>query len=156
MNTLLDAGYPKGALNYWKAGFFAGLTDELIGDATACFAEYPSNMGAMIFEHFHGAVTRVGVTDTAWPHRHEGFNFVLVSEWMDPALTDQCIAWARSTYAKLEPHMEGSRYVNYMDADDTAVVRSAYGPNYDRLARIKRRYDPENVFRHNQNIPPAT
>jgi len=155
MNTLIDAGYPKGALNYWKAGFFAGLTDEVIDIATACFAEYPSDMGGMVFEHFHGAVTRVGVSETPWPHRREGFNFVLTSEWMDPALTDQCIAWARATYAKLEPHMEGARYVNYLDDDDTAVVRSAYGPNYDRLAQIKRQYDPENIFRHNQNIPPA-
>jgi hypothetical protein len=155
MNTLIDAGYPKGALNYWKAGFFGELSDEVIDIATTCFAGYPSNMGGLVFEHFHGAVTRVGVTDTPWPHRHEGFNFVLISEWLDTTLTDQCIDWTRSTYANLEPHMEGSRYVNYMDDDDTAVVRSAYGPNYDRLAQVKRQYDPENVFRHNQNIPPA-
>ena len=155
MNTLLDDGYPKGALNYWKSGFFADITDEVIDIATKSFAEYPSNMSGMVFEHFHGAVTRVGVTETPWPHRHDGFNLVMTAEWMDPALTEQCITWTRSTYAKLEPHMEGARYVNYLDADDASGVRAAYGPNYDRLVAVKRQYDPENVFRHNQNIPPA-
>jgi FAD/FMN-containing dehydrogenase len=156
MNTLLDDGFPRGALNYWKSGFFGDLTDDVIDIATASFAEYPSNMGGMVFEHFHGAVTRVGVTDTPWPHRHDGFNLVMTAEWMDPALAEQCITWTRSTYAKLEPHTVGARYVNYLDDDDDASgVRAAYGPNYDRLVAVKRQYDPENVFRHNQNIPPT-
>ncbi len=155
MNTLIDDGYPKGALNYWKSGFFTDLTDEVIDSAVESFADYPSNMGGLVWEHFHGAVTRVGVTDTSWPHRHDGFNLIVLAEWMDPALTDHCIAWTRSTYAKLEPHMKGAVYVNYLDHDDTAAIGSAYGPNYERLAKIKRQYDPDNVFRHNQNIRPA-
>ena len=74
MNTLLDAGYPTGALNYWLSSFTRGLTDGLIDTMVERFASVPSPMTVMLLEHFHGAVTRVGVTDTAVPHRAEGWN----------------------------------------------------------------------------------
>ncbi len=155
MNTMIDAAYPKGALNYWKSGFFADLTDEVIDTAVSCFADYPSPLGGLVFEHFHGAFTRIPATETAWPHRHAGFNLVMTAEWMDPSQTDTCVSWTRATYAKLEPLMQGGRYVNYLDDDDAAAVGAAYGPNIARLREVKRRYDPGNVFRHNQNITPA-
>src|ERR671937_2628939 len=85
MNTILDAGYPAGALNYWLSSFTRGLPDELIDIAVERFAAVPSPMSAVLFEHFHGAVTRVGVSDTAVPHRDEGWNLVLPSVWVDPA-----------------------------------------------------------------------
>ena len=155
MNTILDDGYPKGALNYWKSSFFNELSDEVIDILVESFETQPSAMGGAIFEHFHGAVTRVGEADTAWPHRHEGFNLVILNEWLDPARTDANIAWSRSLYARLEPHAAGRRYVNYLDEDDFDAVAAAYGPNLARLAEVKRRYDPENVFHHNLNIQPA-
>ncbi|TMM00600.1 MAG: oxidoreductase, partial [Actinobacteria bacterium] len=78
------------------------------------------------------------------------------SEWTDPAATDENVAWARETYAALEPHLAPLRYVNYLDEDDVGnAVRAAYGPNYERLRQLKRRYDPENIFRLNTNIDPA-
>jgi FAD/FMN-containing dehydrogenase len=155
MNTIIDDGYPRGALNYWKSRFVQSLEDGLIDAIVAAFAECPSPMGAMVIEHFHGAVTRIGVEDTAIPHRQESYNVVIPGEWLDPADTEANVAWVRATYASLDPYAAGGRWLNYLaddDADD--AVGAAYGPNYDRLREVKRRYDPDNVFRLNHNIVP--
>jgi FAD/FMN-containing dehydrogenase len=156
MNTLLDEGYPAGALNYWLSSFTRGLTDELISVALERFAMVPSPMTGILFEHFHGAVTRVGATDTAVPHREKGWNLLIPSVWTDPADTDANIAWTRETFAALRPHFGTGRWLNYL-GDDQAddAIRAAYGPNYDRLVEVKRRYDPNNVFHLNHNIAPS-
>jgi FAD/FMN-containing dehydrogenase len=155
INSILDAGYPTGSLNYWLSSFTSGISDELIDTALERFATVPSPMSAILFEHFHGAVCRVGETETAIPHREEGFNLVLPSVWLDPADTEANIAWTRETHAAFAPHLTERRWLNYL-ADDQGddAVRGAYGPNYDRLVELKRRYDPENVFHHNHNIQP--
>jgi FAD/FMN-containing dehydrogenase len=155
MNTILDAAYPAGALNYWMSSFVKGLTDELIDIVVERFAAIPSPMSVVLFEHFHGAVTRVGVTDTAVPHRDEGWNLLLPSEWTDPADTERNIAWTRETFSALRPHFGTGRWLNYL-GDDQAddAIRAAYGPNYDRLVEVKRKYDPDNVFHLNHNIAP--
>jgi FAD/FMN-containing dehydrogenase len=155
MNTLLDAGYPKGGLNYWLSSFTRGLPDALIDTAVERFASVPSTMTAILFEHFHGAVTRVSPTDTAVPHREPGWNLVIPSVWTDPAATEANIHWTRETYGALAPHLAARRWLNYL-GDDQAddAVRAAYGPNYNRLREIKRRYDPDNVFHLNHNIAP--
>jgi FAD/FMN-containing dehydrogenase len=79
---------------------------------------------------------------------------VLVGQWMDPRDDDANIAWARETFGALAPYMADAAYVNYLDHDDTDRVRAAYGPNWDRLVTLKRRYDPDNLFRLNANIKP--
>jgi FAD/FMN-containing dehydrogenase len=156
MNTLLDDGFPAGALNYWLSSFTRGLPDELIDTMVERFASVPSPMTAVILEHFHGAVTRVGVTDTAVPHRAEGWNLFIPSVWTDPAAADENIAWTRETHTALGPHLDEARWLNYLGDDQLDdAVRAAYGPNYERLLAAKRRYDPENVFRHNHNIDPS-
>ena len=156
MNTLLDPGYPAGALNYWLSSFTRGLTDELIDTVVERFTSVPSPMTVVLLEHFHGAVTRIGVTDAAVPHRTEGWNLLVPSVWMDPAATDENIAWTRETHKALAPHLDERRWLNYLDDDQgDDAVRAAYGPNYARLLEVKRRYDPENVFRHNHNIDPG-
>jgi FAD/FMN-containing dehydrogenase len=153
---MLDAAYPKGALNYWKSSFLAQLSEAAIDQMIACFAACPTPMGQMLIEHFHGAATRVGVGDTAFPHRAEGYNLVVLSEWMDHATTDRCIAWARDTYAAMGPFVGSGRYVNYLDDDEEGdPVAAAYGQNYPRLRELKTRYDPENFFHMNQNIRPT-
>lgn len=156
LNGMLDAAYPKGALNYWKSSFLTQLSDEAIDTMIECFARCPTPMGQMLLEHFHGAATRVKVGDTAFPHRADGYNLLVLCEWMDPAITDRCIAWARETYAAMKPFMAPGRYVNYL-ADDEAgdPIAAAYGPNYRRLQDLKKRYDPNNFFHVNQNIRPA-
>jgi FAD/FMN-containing dehydrogenase len=155
MNTLLDGGFPDGALNYRLSSFTRGLTDELIDVAVERFAAVPSPMSAILFEHFHGAVTRVGPTETAVPHRDEGWNLVIPSVWTDPADTEANIAWSRETFAAMRPQFASGRWLNYL-GDDQAddAIRAAYGPNYDRLRDVKRQYDPANVFHLNHNIAP--
>jgi len=155
MNTILDAGFPTGSLNYWLSNFTRGLPDELIDKAVERFAAVPSPMTGILFEHFHGAVTRVGATETAVPHRDEGWNLLIPSVWTDRADSERNIAWTRDTFAALRPHLASGRWLNYL-GDDQAddAIRAAYGPNYDRLREIKRRYDPENVFHLNHNIRP--
>jgi FAD/FMN-containing dehydrogenase len=155
MNTLLDAGFPEGALNYWLSSFTQGLPDALIDTAVERFATVPSPMTSILFEHFHGAVTRIGATDTAVPHREPGWNLLVPSLWTDPAQTDANIRWTRETFAALRPHFATRRWLNYLGDDQGFdAIRAAYGPNYERLCDVKRRYDPDNVFHLNHNIAP--
>ncbi|MEJ2146632.1 MAG: FAD-binding oxidoreductase [Acidobacteriota bacterium] len=157
LNTLLDAGYPRGALNYWKSGFLRDLSDEVIDTLITQFSRCPSPMSGLLLEHFHGAVTRVDPTATAFPHRHPGYNLAIISQWRALENQDSNVAWARETYSALAPHMAGTAYVNYLGDDGgQAFVRAAYGPNFQRLQTIKDRYDPQNLFHLNQNIPPST
>ena len=155
MNTILDAGFPTGSLNYWLSSFTRGLPDDLIDVAVERFATVPSPMTAILFEHFHGAVTRVAATETAVPHREEGWNLLIPSVWTDPADRGTNIGWSRDTFAALRPHLESRRWLNCLGDDQAEdAIRAAYGANYDRLREIKRRYDPDNVFHLNHNIAP--
>jgi FAD/FMN-containing dehydrogenase len=157
LNSMLDGAYPRGALNYWKSSFLADLSDDAIDIMVECFGRCPTPMGQMLLEHFHGAATRVKVGETAFPHRADGYNLLVLAEWMDPALTDRCIAWARETYAAMQPFMAAGRYANYLGDDETGEpAAAAYGSNYRRLQEIKGRYDPGNFFRVNQNIRPVS
>jgi hypothetical protein len=155
-NGMLDAGYPKGAFNYWKSTFLKELSDEAIDTMIACFARCPSPMAQLLLEHIHGAATRIGIDETAFPHRAMGYNFLVLSQWKDPTETDRCIGWARETYAQMQPFAAQGRYVNYLDDDEPGdPVAAAYGPNYRRLQQVKAKYDPKNFFRMNQNIRPV-
>src|SRR5262249_44637633 len=84
LNGMLDAGYPKGALNYWKSSFLKQLSDDAIETMVECFSRCPSPMGQLLIEHVHGAVTQIGVAETAFPHRADGYNFLVLSQWTDP------------------------------------------------------------------------
>jgi berberine-like enzyme len=154
INTLLDGAFPKGALNYWKSAFFTELSDAAVRTMVDAFEACPSIMTGMVIEHFHGEVTRVNPTATAFPHRQPGFNLAITGEWLDPSETEANVRWVRETFAALEPYMAPQVYVNYLGNDDPARLRNAYGPNYDRLVELKRKYDPENRFRLNANIDP--
>jgi FAD/FMN-containing dehydrogenase len=156
MNTLLDDGFPWGSFNYWKSSFVDELSDDLIDLAIERFSTTPSPMNAILFEHFHGAVTRVDATETAVPHREEGYNFLLPSVWLEPAETEANMAWTRATFDLASPYFAGRRWLNYLADDDARdAVRAAYGPNYERLVELKRKHDPDNVFHLNHNIDPA-
>jgi FAD/FMN-containing dehydrogenase len=154
LNGILDAGFPKGALNYWKSSFLNDLSDEAIDTMIQCFAKCPTPMGSMLLEHFHGATCRVPVDATAFPHRVESYNLAVLAEWMAPEQTKRCVAWARESYAAMKPFLATRRYVNYLADDETNEVGSAYGSNLPRLRKIKSKYDPENLFHLNQNILP--
>ena len=155
LNAMMDGGFPRGALNYWKSSFLEALPDEAITTMVDAFRACPAPLGAMLLEHFHGAVTRVPVEQTAYPHRSTGFNLLIVAQWMDPTQTDECRAWARQAYQSLQPFMASGKYVNYLGDDEKGdAVANAYGANYARLQQVKSKYDPDNVFHLNQNIRP--
>jgi len=157
LNAMLDAAYPRGALNYWKSNFLSSLSDEAIRTMIDCFAKCATPMGQLLLEHFHGAITRVGITDTAFTHRAQGYNLVVLSQWMDPKDNNVCTAWARDSYTAMRPFMGSGRYVNYLGDDEPGdPVAAAYGPNYRRLQQLKAKYDPGNLFHLNQNIRPLS
>lgn len=155
-NTLLDEAYPRGALNYWKSSFVRELDDSLLDAMVERFATTPSPMTAIALEHFHGAVTRIGVTDTAVPHRDEGYNLLITSVWTESDATADNYTWTQESFEAFRPSLVERRWLNYLVDDDGAdAVRAAYGPNYDRLVDVKKRYDPDNVFHLNHNIDPS-
>jgi FAD/FMN-containing dehydrogenase len=156
MNTLLDGAFPRGALNYWKSSFVDDLDDELIDIAIERFRETPSPLDKILFEHFHGEVTRVGETETAVPHRSVGYNLLVAGVWLDAADTQTNSEWTRTTFDLLSPYFASGRWLNYFSDDDRGdAVRAAYGPNYERLVELKRKHDPDNLFHLNHNIDPA-
>jgi FAD/FMN-containing dehydrogenase len=156
LNSMLDAGFPKGARNYWKSSFVADLSDEAIRTMTEQFAEVRSPMSGLLLEHFHGAVSRVPVEATAYGLRTTGFNFLAAAQWLENSDDAPNIAWARQAFQAMEPFLGRGGYVNYMGGDETEDrVVEAFGPNYKRLREVKRRYDPENLFHMNQNILPG-
>lgn len=157
VNAMLDADYPRGARNYWKSSFLAGLSDEAISAMIECFARCPSSMrgSGVVLEHVHGAASRVGGGDTPFPHRRDGYSLLVLAQWMDPAENERCIAWARDGFATLRPFTAEGGYVNYLDHDEAGDrVAAAYGRNYSRLRQLKAKFDPDNFFHMNQNIPP--
>jgi hypothetical protein len=156
LNSLFDAGLPRGALNYWKSQFLTGLSDEAIAVLLERFEACESPMSQMVVEHFHGAASRVPVSATACAMRLTGFNVGVISQWMDTSQNDSCTGWCRGTFAALEPFFAAARYVNYLDHDEAGdPVSAVYGTNYGRLRELKAKYDPENFFHTNVNIRPA-
>jgi FAD/FMN-containing dehydrogenase len=156
LNQMLDPGFPKLALNYWKSCFLCELSDDVITVLREQFARCPSPMSKLILEHFHGAALRPKPTDMAFPHRDPGYSVLIISQWSDPKDNPQNIAWAKETFAALAPLTRHGAYSNYM-ADDEPLsgVKRAFGENFPRLQKLKDVYDPGNLFRNNQNIPPS-
>jgi FAD/FMN-containing dehydrogenase len=154
VNTLIDDAFQRGAFNYWKSAFFTELNEQVATKLIDAYQNAPTPLCFLVIEHFHGAAVRVDPSATAFPHRQAGYDCIIISQWSDPAETEAGIRWARETYESLRPHMTDGAYVNYLDNDDAGRVGAAYGPNYDRLAQLKRKYDPDNTFRLNQNITP--
>jgi FAD/FMN-containing dehydrogenase len=144
-----------GARNYWKSHNFSTLKDELFDAVIAYIATLPSPQCEIFFGAIGGATTRPDPASAAYAHRDAKFVMNVHGRWEDPADDELCIGWARDFFAASAPFASGGVYVNFMTAEETDRVRSAYGPNYDRLAEVKRKYDPNNLFRTNWNIAPA-
>ncbi len=156
VQTMFDAGFPSGRLNYWKSSFLQDLSDEAIATLVAFFRTVPSPFSAVAIEPFGGAVARVGIDETAFPHRHARFSLVIVSMWTEPAESAANLRWTRELWSAMQPFSTEAVYVNYLDTDDTDRVHGAYdAATYERLRRVKERYDPKNFFRVNQNIAPT-
>ena len=145
-----------GARNYWKSHDFADLSDAAIDVIVRAVRALPSPECEVFIAHVGGAMSRVAPDATAWPNRRAHFTMNAHTRWRDKALDSTCIAWARSLYETAAPFAAGSVYINFMPEDESDRVENAYGANYRRLAEIKLRYDPDNRFRMNQNIRPAS
>jgi len=155
LNTAFDGLVPEGLQHYWKADFVDDLTDSLIVGHAKHGPNIPTFQSAMHIYPVNGAAHRVGKTDTAWSSRDANFTHVIAAMFPDPADTDANRDWVRRYWDELRPHSSGGAYVNFMHEEDQERIKASYRDNYDRLAKIKAKYDPSNVFHMNQNIRPA-
>jgi hypothetical protein len=155
--TMADFLWPPGSLNYWKSGFLKALSDEAIDTILAYCAKAPSPRTVVVIEHNgHGAMSRVGADETAFGYRNWPYNFLVTSIWTDPADTNANIRWTREFCDAMQPSLADAVYVNYLGEEGEERVRCAYSPaTYARLSQLKKKYDPANLFRLNQNIKPA-
>ena len=153
---ILDALNPPGNRVYWKSAMLQSLDDEVIETIIEHAAAPPSPLSAAIIEFYGGAANRVGVGETAYPHRDTQYALNAVAMWTDPDEDAANIRWSRGLWEATRRFSPGSVYVNFLGLDEGADrVRAAYGPNYERLAALKAKYDPDNLFRINQNITPV-
>ncbi|MGZ4734678.1 MAG: FAD-binding oxidoreductase [Acidimicrobiia bacterium] len=156
MNSLQDDLTPAGRHSYWKSGYLTDLSDEAIAAAAGVAAKVPSPFSLAEVVLFGGAVARVGADDTAFGQRDGRFLFNAISMWEDPSASEANVAWAREFFDALQPHATDGVYVNFLSEEGDQRVVEAYGAEkYARLARIKAQYDPDNLFKLNQNIIPA-
>jgi len=144
-----------GARNYWKSHNFTTLQDGLFDVVAGYVEQLPSPQCEIFFGALGGATARPVPDSAAYAQRDAEFVMNFHGRWTDPADDPRCIAWAREFFQAAAPFASGGAYVNFLTADEGDRVRAAYGPNYARLAQVKRTYDPANLFRMNQNIPPA-
>jgi FAD/FMN-containing dehydrogenase len=144
-----------GARNYWKSHNLSTLKDGLFDAVIESIEKLPSPQCEIFFGAIGGATTRPAPDSTAYTHRDAMFVMNVHGRWEDPADDKRCIGWARDFFNASAHFASDGVYVNFLTADEGERVRSAYGPNYDRLAQVKRKYDPNNLFRMNQNIKPA-
>jgi FAD/FMN-containing dehydrogenase len=152
---VFDPLLTAGARNYWKSHNLSMLEDGLFDVVIAYVETLPSPQCEIFIAAIGGATTRPAPDSMAYAQRDATFVMNVHSRWEDPADDERCIGWARDFFNASAPFATGGAYVNFLTADEGDRVRSAYGPNYDRLAQVKRQYDPDNLFRMNQNIAPA-
>jgi hypothetical protein len=159
LQSMLDQAYPPGLYNYWKSSFLTGLDDDAIETMVAHAAERPTPLCHMAIEHLGGEVSRQDGDATAFAHRDRPYNFLCLGVSADRADAEACTRWARECWEAMPSATAGGVYVNYLGTqgdEGSDRVREAYGASkYERLATLKARYDPTNLFRMNQNIRPT-
>jgi FAD/FMN-containing dehydrogenase len=155
-NTMLDQpNAVHGIDRYWKSGFTGTLSDALIDTLVEGARGFISPLTAVVFFRVHGAATRVPAADTAFGLRAEQWDLNLLSQWTEASDSGRQTDWTRQLWARIEPLISGNAYVNHLAADDRPEkVRASYGPNYERLVALKRKFDPTNMLRLNPNIKP--
>ena len=155
LQSMLDDGFPHGLNVYWRSDFLNGLPDAALDMLVDRFNAITSPLSALLIEQFGGAVARVPADETAFAQRNALFNMAVIARWTDAATADTHTTWARETSDAARQFTTGGTYVNYLGAEGAERVRAAYGAKYDRLVALKKKYDPTNLFRMNQNIQPA-
>lgn len=158
MQTILDQAWPPGRHYYNKAHNIRRIGDGAIQTVLRYSAVLPTTLTNIAFQQLHGAASRVAASETAFPHRYDHFDLLVHPATDDPADSAKMIAWARQCWEALHPFVERAVYVNALEdaaEEGERRVREAYGTNYDRLAALKMKYDPTNLFRLNSNIKPV-
>jgi FAD/FMN-containing dehydrogenase len=155
LQSMFDALYPPGLQWYWRADFVNELSDEAIAQHIHFGNALPSMHSTMHLYPINGAASRVGKDDTAWNYRDATWAQVMVGVDPDPANNEKIISWTKSYYDALHPHSAGGAYVNFLMDEGEERVKATYGDNYARLVTTKDKYDPNNLFRVNQNIKPT-
>ena len=156
LQGMFDALYPPGFQWYWRADFVKELSDAAIDRHIEYGTDLPSIFSTMHLYPINGAAGRVGAADTPWAYRDAVWGEVIVGVDPEPANAAKITAWTKDYWDALHPYSMGGAYVNMMmDDEGQARVRASYRDNYERLTRIKAKYDPDNVFHVNQNIQPA-
>lgn len=145
---------PPGNRWYGKSGFWKQISDSSIETLVAGVDPLSGPLTMVFLEPMGGAIGRVPATATAFPHREAPYNFGITAGWIDEDDDEQNIGWARYLYASLEQYSAGV-YVNYANEDEAHRRGEAYGENYERLVEVKKKWDPDNLFRLNMNIPPG-
>jgi FAD/FMN-containing dehydrogenase len=154
LNSMFDALVPPGLQHYWKANFVTDLSDGMVAAHLEHGPKVPVVNSTVHIYPINGACHRVAADATAFAYRKANFATVIAGMWPDPAQNAANIKWVRDYYDATAPLSEAGGYVNFMADDDQGRVKTNYGSNYDRLANIKRKYDPDNLFHLNQNIRP--
>ena len=155
IQTAFDPLYPAGLQNYWRAHLFDQLSDEAIDRHVEGATKLPTLLSGVLIYPVDGAAARVGPADTAWSHRDARWSEVIFGTDPDPVNFEPIKSWTIEYWEALRPYSMGGAYVNFMDDEGQERVRASYRENYDRLAELKQKYDPGNVFRVNQNIQPS-
>jgi hypothetical protein len=150
-----DALYPPGLQWYWRADFVNELTDEAIEQHYKHGLKIPTMFSSMHLYPIDGAAGRVGNSDTPWAYRNSKWAQVIVGVDPDPANKELITKWTKDYYEALHPYSAGGAYVNFMMDEGEDRIKATYGANYERLTKIKKKYDPNNLFRVNQNIKPS-
>jgi hypothetical protein len=153
VQTLFDADYPTGRRYYWKSSFLRGMDEAAISALVEIGRDRPSSLSSVDVWMLGGAMGRVGATDTPIAHRDADYMVGLEANWDEPAGDSANIAWARGSVDKLAPFSTGGSYRNFEDPNDTGATQAAHGDaNYKRLVEIKKRYDPDNLFRSRRGL----
>jgi FAD/FMN-containing dehydrogenase len=158
LQTLFDEAFARGRRYYFKSNFTCSISDDAIATLVEQFATAPSKMSMVYFQQLGNAANRIDAGDTAFSHRDALCEWGCDAAWLDPSEDTANIAWARQVAEAMRPFNSGSDYVNHigLETEEGADrIKAAFGANYDRLVGLKNRYDPTNLFRHNQNIKPT-
>jgi len=154
--TAFDPLLTPGERNYWKSHDFTELSDGLIGVLQDAVRSLPTPQCEIFIANLGGAINRVAADATAYPHRNVEFVMNVHVRWSSPSEDAMCLAWGRRMYEAAAPFATGGVYVNFMPEDEAQRVKTgAYGRNFEKLAKLKAKYDPANLFRLNQNVQPA-
>jgi hypothetical protein len=155
--VMADFLWPRGLYNYWKSGFLREFSDEAIEIMLKFYVTAPSRHTVLVLEHIgNSAVNRVGEDETAFGNRNYPFNFVVTAVWKKPEETAANMQWTREFWEAMKPFIADAHYINYIGDEGEEGVKAAYGQNkYNRLATLKKKYDPHNLFSLNQNIKPV-